>query len=51
MPFTDDHKDHFNGENYIDGLNYVMEDADAEMPMRDDISLEDRAAHRNVVED
>ena len=51
MPFTDDHKDHFNGGNYIDGLDYVMNDADAVMPMRDDISLEDRAARKDVVED
>jgi len=51
MPFTEDHKEYFAGENYIDDLNYVMEDADAVMPTRDDISLEDRAAKKPVVED
>jgi hypothetical protein len=51
MPFTEDHKEYFAGANYIDDLNYVMDDADAIMPVRDDISLEDRAAKKPVVED
>ena len=51
MPFTADHKEYFAGGNYIDGLDYVMNDTDAVMPMRDDISLEDRAARKNVVVD
>ena len=51
MPFTAEHKDHFNGANYVGGENYVMENPDAEMPMRADISMEDRAAHKPVVQD
>lgn len=51
MPFTADHKEFFAGENYIDGLEYGMENADAVMPVRDDISLEDRAARKPVIED
>ena len=51
MPFTADHKEHFAGGNYIDGENYSMDNAEAIMPTRDDISLEDRAARKNVVED
>jgi hypothetical protein len=51
MPFTADHKDFFAAGNYIDGKNYGIDDADAVMPFRDDISLDDRAARRSVVED
>ena len=51
MPFTADHKAHFEGENYLDGLAYVCDNADAEQPMRDDISIEDREARRSVVEE
>jgi len=51
MPFTADHADYFAGENYLDGKAYVMDDASAVMPVRDDISLEDRAARKSVVED
>ena len=50
MPFDATHKDFFAGENYIDGLNYVMEDADAEMPSRDDISDDIRKNRGNVVD-
>jgi len=51
MPFTADHKEFFAAGNYIDGKNYGIDDADATMPTRDDISLEDRTARRSVVED
>lgn len=51
MPFTADHKAHFSGGNYIDGNNYVMEDADAEMPFASAISMDARAARKPVVED
>jgi Fe-S-cluster-containing dehydrogenase component len=51
MPFTAENKEHFAGGNYIDGNNYVMEDADAEMPFKDSVSMEDRAARKPVVED
>ena len=50
MPFNSEHKDFFNGPNYVDGKEYVMEDADAEMPSRDEISIDDRKAHVNVVD-
>ena len=40
----------FSGANYIDGLDYVVENADAEMPFRDDISDEDRINRANVVD-
>ena len=33
-----------------DGKDFVMEDADAEMPFRDDISNEARAARENIVD-
>ena len=46
MPFTEDYKDHFNGDNYIDGQAYVMNDADLIMPTRADISIEDRKARK-----
>lgn len=51
MPFTTENKEHFAGGNYIDGLNYVVDDADAEMPFVESISSDDRAAHKPVVED
>jgi hypothetical protein len=51
MPFTEDYKDHFNGDNYIDGQAYVMRDASLVMPTRADISTEDRKARKPVVED
>ena len=51
MPFTAENKDFFAGDNYIDNQAYVMDDADAVMPMRDDISMDDRAARKPVVED
>ncbi|SFV70596.1 Ferredoxin [hydrothermal vent metagenome] len=51
MPFTADYKDHFAGENYLDGKGYGIEDADAEMPFRDDISTEDRTNRTPVIED
>ncbi len=51
MPFTGEHKEHFKGGNYIDGEEYGVENFDVDMPMRDDISLEDRAARKPVVED
>ena len=50
MPYTAEHKDFFAGENYVDGKNYVMEDADVEMPFRSDISNEDRASRENIVD-
>ena len=51
MPFTADHKDFFAGENYMDGVAYKMDDADANMPFVDSISLDDRAARKSVIED
>jgi len=50
MPYTADHKDFFEAGNYVDGKNYVMEDADAEMPFREDISMDARKARENVVD-
>ena len=50
MPFTADNKDFFNGANYVGGENYVMADADAEMPFRSDISEDDRKNRENVVD-
>jgi len=52
MPFTAEHKSYFcEGDNYLGEKAYVCENPDAEMPMRDDISIEDRQAHRSVVEE
>ena len=51
MPFTSDHKDHFAGGNYLDGVSYTMDDADATMPFVDSISLEDRTARKSVIEE
>ena len=51
MPFTADNKDFFAGENYMDGVAYKMDDADANMPFVDSISLDDRAARKSVIED
>lgn len=51
MPFTAENKDYFNGDNYLDGKGYGMDNPDAEMPFRDDISMEDRKNRENVVED
>jgi ferredoxin len=51
MPFTDEYKDHYNGDNYIDDQAYVMRDASLVMPTRADISIEDRKARKPVVED
>jgi hypothetical protein len=50
MPFTAENKDFFAAGNYVDGKNYVMEDADAEMPFREDISMEARTARENIVD-
>jgi len=50
MPFTAEHKDFFAAGNYVDGLNYTIEDNDVEMPFRSDISNEDRAARANIVD-
>lgn len=50
VKFTSDYKDHFNGPNYTGGGDYVMENPDAEMPFRDDISDEDRKNRVNVVD-
>ena len=50
MPFTSEHKDFFNGGNYVDGKNYVMEDADAEMPFRSDIGEDARKSRANIVD-
>ena len=49
--FTSENKDFFAGDNYLDGKGYGIDDPDAEMPFRDDISAEDRASRRSVVED
>ena len=50
MPFDSAHKDFFAGANYVDGKNYVMEDADAEMPFREDISADIRKNRGNIVD-
>ncbi|MBE0499203.1 MAG: hypothetical protein IBX43_08195 [Campylobacterales bacterium] len=50
MPFTSENKDFFGAGNYVDGKNYVMEDADAEMPFRSDISEDARKNRVNVVD-
>ena len=50
MPYTAEHKEHYNGANYIDGENYVVEDADAEMPFVESISIEDRQNRENVID-
>jgi Fe-S-cluster-containing dehydrogenase component len=50
MPFTAEHKDFFAGGNYVDGKNYVMEDADIEQPFRSDISEEARKNRENIVD-
>jgi hypothetical protein len=50
MPFTAEHKDFFAAGNYVDGKNYVVEDADAEMPFRADVSDEARTARENIVD-
>ncbi len=51
MPFTADHKEHYEAGNYIDGKNYVMDNADADMPFVDSISMDERTARKPVVED
>jgi len=51
MPFTADHKEFFAGTNYMDGVNYSMDDADAIMPFDAAISLEDRTARKSVIEE
>jgi len=51
MPFTSEHKEFFKASNYIDGKEYGVEDWDAEMPMREDVSLEDRQSRKSVIED
>jgi len=51
MPFTSDNKAYFSGDNYLDGKGYGIDDADAQMPFRDDISTEDRKERTPVVED
>ena len=51
MPFAGEHKEHFKGANYIDGEEYGVENWDVDMPYREDISMEDREAHKPVVED
>jgi len=51
MPFTSDNKAYFSGDNYLDGKGYGIDDADAQMPFRDDISTEDRKERKPVVED
>ena len=50
MPYNAEHKDFFEAGNYVDGKNYVMEDADAEMPFREDISEEARKNRENIVD-
>lgn len=50
MPFDDAHKEFFKAGNYIDGQEYVLEDDSVTQPFRDDISEEDRAAHKNIVD-
>lgn len=51
MPFTSEHKDFFSGANYVGGHNYGVEDADAEMPFRKEVSIDDRQARKPVIED
>jgi len=51
QPFTAENKEFFAGPNYIDGLNYVMDDADADMPFVDSVSADDRANRAPVIED
>ncbi len=51
MPFTAEYKSYFEGDNYHDEKPYVCEDCDTEQPFREDISIEDRQAHKPVVED
>jgi len=48
--FAGDDKAFFSGANYVDGKDYVMEDADAEMPFRDDVSDDARKNRENVVD-
>jgi len=45
-----DVKSFFSGPNYVDGIDFVMEDVDAEMLFRDDVSYEARAARENIVD-
>ncbi|RUM72002.1 MAG: ferredoxin [Sulfurovum sp.] len=52
MPFTSEYKSYFcEGDNYLGEKPYVCENPDAEMPYRDDISIDDRKSHTPVVED
>jgi len=51
MPFTADNKDHFSGDNYLDGKGYGIDNADAEMPFNDAISADDRSNRTPVIED
>lgn len=48
--FAGDDKEHFKGGNYIDGVEYVVENFDLEMPFRKDISDEDRKARTNIID-
>jgi len=50
MKFAGDDKEFFNGPNYVDGKEYVLEDPDAEMPFREDISDEARKNRENIVD-
>lgn len=49
MPYTAEHKDHFEGANYVNGKNYVVEDADVEMSFRAEIGLDARKSRANVI--
>jgi hypothetical protein len=48
--FDADNKAFFDGPNYVDGKDFVMEDPDAEPAQRDDVSDEDRANRANIVD-
>ena len=50
MPYTETFNDHFvQSDDYVIRV-HKMEDADAEMPSRDEISIDDRKARVNVVD-
>ena len=50
MPFTAENKEFFAGANYIDGKNYVVEDEDAEMPFRAEVSEDARKNRESVID-
>jgi len=49
MPFTEEFKDFFSDENYIENKEYVVNNIDKEQPYREDINNTDRKNREPII--